>query len=40
MVDGQIVEAWNSYDQLGLLRQIGALPGLGGGDSFLKSSQT
>ena len=40
MVDGQIVEAWNSYDQLGLLQQIGALPGLGGGDSFLKSSQT
>ena len=28
MVDGQIVEAWNSYDQLGLLRQIGALPDL------------
>ena len=26
MVDGQIVEAWNSYDQLGLLRQIGTLP--------------
>ena len=40
MVDGQIVEAWNSYDQLGLLRQIGALPGLGGGDRFLKTSQT
>ena len=40
MVDGQIVEAWNSYDQLGLLRQIGALPGLGGRDRFLKSSQT
>jgi hypothetical protein len=38
MVDGQIVEAWNSYDQLGLLRQIGALPGLGGRDRFLKSS--
>ena len=40
MVDGQIVEAWNSYDQLGLLRQIGALPGLGGRDRFLKTSQT
>ena len=24
--DGQIVEAWNSWDQLGLLRQIGAIP--------------
>jgi steroid delta-isomerase-like uncharacterized protein len=35
MVDGQIVEAWNSYDQLGLLRQIGALPGPGGQDTFL-----
>jgi steroid delta-isomerase-like uncharacterized protein len=34
MVDGQIAEAWNSYDQLGLLRQVGALPGLGGQDRF------
>ena len=33
--DGQIVEAWNSYDQLGLLRQIGALPALGNRDTFL-----
>ena len=40
MVDGQILEAWNSYDQLGLLRQIGALPGLGGGYRFLKASQS
>jgi steroid delta-isomerase-like uncharacterized protein len=39
MVNGQMVEAWNSYDQLGLLRQIGALPGLGGQDTFLKTSQ-
>jgi len=39
MVDGQIIEAWNSYDQLGLLRQIGALPGHGGEDRFLKSSR-
>ena len=23
---GQIIEGWNSWDQLGLLRQIGALP--------------
>jgi steroid delta-isomerase-like uncharacterized protein len=26
MNDGQILEGWNSYDQLGFLRQIGALP--------------
>ena|SRR5258708_919778 len=26
--DGQIVEAYNSWDQLGLLRQIGALPAI------------
>lgn len=37
MVDGQIVEAWNSYDQLGLLRQVGALPGGGDRDRFLTS---
>jgi|SRR5687768_2348689 len=35
IVDGQIVEGWNSYDQLGLLRQIGALPGTGERDLFL-----
>ena len=35
MVDGRIVEGWNCYDQLGLLRQIGALPGAGGRDRFL-----
>ena len=35
IVDGQIVEGWNSYDQLGLLRQIGALPGTGERDRFL-----
>lgn len=27
IVDGQIVEAWVSYDALGLLQQIGAIPG-------------
>ena len=33
---GQIVEAWNSWDQLGLLRQIGALPTAAAGkDRFL-----
>ena len=37
IVDGKIEEAWNSYDQLGLLRQIGALPGLGGRDRFLST---
>src|SRR6478736_3433374 len=26
IVNGQIVEGWNSWDQLGLLRQLGALP--------------
>jgi steroid delta-isomerase-like uncharacterized protein len=26
IVGGQIVEGWNSWDQLGLLRQVGALP--------------
>jgi len=31
------VEAWNSYDQLGLLRRIGALPPYGG-DSFLAAT--
>ena len=32
--NGQLIEAWNSYDQLGLLRQIGALP-TPNGDIFL-----
>jgi steroid delta-isomerase-like uncharacterized protein len=35
IVDGRIMEGWNSYDQLGLLRQIGALPGNGERDRFL-----
>ena len=34
---GQIVEGWNSWDQLGLLRQIGALPVLAGNDQFLSA---
>jgi steroid delta-isomerase-like uncharacterized protein len=38
VVDGQIIEAWNSYDQLGLLRQIGALPGPGDHDRFLSAT--
>jgi len=33
--NGQFVEGWNSWDQLGLLRQIGALPGAKGEDQFL-----
>jgi steroid delta-isomerase-like uncharacterized protein len=32
---GKIVEGWNSWDQLGLLRQIGALPASKGEDQFL-----
>lgn len=32
---GQIVEGWNSWDQLGLMRQIGALPAPMGDDRFL-----
>ncbi len=37
LADGRIKEKWNSYDQLGLLRQIGALPGSGDRDAFLSS---
>jgi steroid delta-isomerase-like uncharacterized protein len=32
---GQIVEGWNSWDQLGLLRQIGALQSAEGPDRFV-----
>ncbi len=32
---GKIAEAWNNLDQLGLLRQIGAIPGSQGSDRFL-----
>ena len=32
---GKIVEGWNSWDQLGLLRQIGALNHPAGSDRFL-----
>jgi predicted ester cyclase len=34
IANGQIVEGWNSWDQLGLLRQIGALPTATGPDRF------
>src|SRR5689334_20464023 len=32
---GKIIEGWNSWDQLGLLRQIGALDHPAGSDRFL-----
>jgi steroid delta-isomerase-like uncharacterized protein len=32
---GQIVEGWNSWDQLGLLQQIGAIQAPRGSDHFL-----
>ena len=35
MQDGRIKEGWNSYDQLGLLRQLGALPAAKS-DTFLR----
>lgn len=35
IANGQIVEGWNSWDQLGLLRQIGALPAAEGPDRFV-----
>jgi steroid delta-isomerase-like uncharacterized protein len=34
IANGQIVEGWNSWDQLGLLRQIGALAAEKGPDQF------
>ncbi|HYP09050.1 MAG TPA: ester cyclase [Bryobacteraceae bacterium] len=34
MANGQMVEAWNNWDQLGLLRQVAALPGSDSGDRF------
>ena len=39
VVDGRIREGWNCYDQLGLLRQIGALPAAGNRDTFLSAHQ-
>jgi steroid delta-isomerase-like uncharacterized protein len=35
MQDGKIAEGWNSWDQLGLMRQIGALQAPAGQDRFL-----
>ena len=37
IANGQIVEGWNSWDQLGLLRQIGALPAAKGPDRFISA---
>ena len=39
LVDGRIREGWNSSDQLGLLRQIGTLPGAGKRDTFLNAHE-
>jgi steroid delta-isomerase-like uncharacterized protein len=36
--NGQIVRGWNSWDQLGLLRQISAAPASSGKDRFLSRS--
>jgi steroid delta-isomerase-like uncharacterized protein len=35
--EGKLIAGWNSWDQLGLLRQIGAIPALSGPDRFLKA---
>ena len=35
MSGGRIAESWNNLDQLGLLRQVGALPSAAGPDRFL-----
>ena len=40
IANGQIVEGWNSWDQLGLLRQIGALPAQKGPDQFTTARST
>ena len=36
IADGRIAEAWNCIDQLGILKQIGALPADVGPERFLK----
>jgi steroid delta-isomerase-like uncharacterized protein len=35
IADGKIAEAWNNLDQLGMLKQIGAIPAGAGPDRFL-----
>ncbi len=37
IANGRITEGWNSWDQLGLLRQIGTLPAPEGQDRFVAS---
>jgi hypothetical protein len=37
--EGKLTEGSNSYDQLGLPRQIGALAGAGERDTFLSQTQ-
>ena len=37
ITNGQIVEGWNVWDQLGLMRQIGALPSAEKQDRFLSA---
>jgi steroid delta-isomerase-like uncharacterized protein len=37
--DGKLIAGWNTWDQLGLLRQIGALPGQSGADRFLAKEE-
>ena len=39
IANGRITEAWNSLDQLALLRQLGALPAASGPDRFLTLRQ-
>jgi len=37
--EGKLVAGWNSWDQLGLLRQLGAIPSVGASDRFLTSER-
>ena len=38
VTNGQLVEAWNSWDQLGLLQQIGQAPSVGETNRFLSAT--
>ena len=38
VVNGQIAEAWNNWDQLGLLHQLDAVPAPQAGDRFLSET--
>lgn len=37
--EGKLVAGWNSWDQLGLLRQVGAISPVGASDRFLASER-